>query len=196
MIGYLKGNIIDEKNNVVIIETNGVGYEVTCSQSVYQKLLSEKYGAAYIYTAVREDGIFLYGFISLEEKEMFLKLISVSGVGPKMGITVLSSMSLSTLALCIAKGDVKTLSGVKGLGKKTAERIILELKEKMEGVDAETGEIIAPEEVLGDNENDAIVALSTLGFTRGESVTAVKKAKAQGLKTVEQILAFALKNIK
>jgi Holliday junction DNA helicase RuvA len=180
----------------VIIEANGVGYEVTCSQSVYQKLLSEKYGSAYIYTAVREDGIFLYGFISLEEKEMFLKLISVSGVGPKMGITVLSSMSLSTLALCIAKGDVKTLSGVKGLGKKTAERIILELKEKMESVDAETGEIFAPTETLGDNENDAITALATLGFTRGESVTAVKKAKAQGLKTVEQILAFALKNIK
>ena len=196
MIGYLKGNVIDEKNNVVIIEANGVGYEVTCSQSVYQKLLSEKYGFAYIYTAVREDGIFLYGFISLEEKEMFLKLISVSGVGPKMGITVLSSMSLSTLALCIAKGDVKTLSGVKGLGKKTAERIILELKEKMESVDAETGEIFAPTETLGDNENDAITALATLGFTRGESVTAVKKAKAQGLKTVEQILAFALKNIK
>jgi Holliday junction DNA helicase RuvA len=196
MIGYLKGNVIDEKNNVVIIEANGVGYEVTCSQSVYQKLLSEKYGSAYIYTAVREDGIFLYGFISLEEKEMFLKLISVSGVGPKMGITVLSSMSLSTLALCIAKGDVKTLSGVKGLGKKTAERIILELKEKMESVDAETGEIFAPTETLGDNENDAITALATLGFTRGESVTAVKKAKAQGLKTVEQILAFALKNIK
>ena len=196
MIGYLKGNVIDEKNNVVIIEANGVGYEVTCSQSVYQKLLSEKYGFAYIYTAVREDGIFLYGFISLEEKEMFLKLISVSGVGPKMGITVLSSMSLSTLALCIAKGDVKTLSGVKGLGKKTAERIILELKEKMESVDAETGEIFAPTETLGDNENDAITALATLGVTRGESVTAVKKAKAQGLKTVEQILAFALKNIK
>ena len=196
MIGYLKGNVIDEKNNVVIIEANGVGYEVTCSQSVYQKLLSEKYGSAYIYTAVREDGIFLYGFISLEEKEMFLKLISVSGVGPKMGITVLSSMSLSTLALCIAKGDVKTLSGVKGLGKKTAERIILELKEKMESVDAETGEIFAPTETLGDNENDAITALATLGFTRGESVTAVKKAKAQGLKTVEHILAFALKNIK
>jgi Holliday junction DNA helicase RuvA len=196
MIGYLKGNVIDEKNNVVIIEANGVGYEVTCSQSVYQKLLSEKYGSAYIYTAVREDGIFLYGFISLEEKEMFLKLISVSGVGPKMGITVLSSMNLSTLALCIAKGDVKTLSGVKGLGKKTAERIILELKEKMESVDAETGEIFAPTETLGDNENDAITALATLGFTRGESVTAVKKAKAQGLKTVEQILAFALKNIK
>lgn len=196
MIGYLKGNIIDEKNNIVIIEAGGVGYEVTCSQSVYQKLLSDKYGAAYIYTAVREDEISLYGFVSLEEKEMFLKLISVSGVGPKMGIMILSSMSLSTLALCIAKGDAKTLSSVKGLGKKTAERIILELKEKMESVDAETGKIIAPEETLGVNETDAITALTTLGFTRGESVTAVKKAKAQGLKTVEEILAFALKNIK
>lgn len=196
MIGYLKGNIIDEKNNVVIIEAGGVGYEVTCSQTVYQKLLKEKYGSAFIYTAVREDGIYLYGFVSLEEKEMFLKLISVSGVGPKMGITVLSDMSLSTLALCIAKGDVKTLSKVKGLGKKTAERIVLELKDKMGGVDAETGEILAPEESLGENENDAITALTSLGFVRGESMTVVKKAKGQGLKTVEQILAFALKNIK
>ncbi len=196
MIGYLKGNIIDQKDNVVIIETNGVGYEVTCSASVYQKLLNDRYGEAYIYTAVREDGIFLYGFLNLEEKEMFLKLISVSGVGPKMGITVLSSMSLSTLSLCIVKGDVKTLSTVKGLGKKTAERIILELKEKVDGVDGETGEILSSEPQLSDVDNDAVTALISLGFSRGESVTAVKGAKAQGLKTVEQILAYALKNIK
>ncbi len=196
MIGYLKGNIIDQKNNVVIIEAGGVGYEVTCSQSVYQKLLNDRFGEAFIYTAVREDGIFLYGFLNLEEKEMFLKLISVSGVGPKMGITVLSSMNLGTLALCIAKGDVKTLSAVKGLGKKTAERIILELKEKMDTVSAETGEIFVAETALGGEENDAVSALQTLGFTRAESVTAVKGAKAQGLKTVEQILAYALKNIK
>ena len=102
-----------------------------CSAGAAAKLQGAAEGEVYVYTAVREDGIFLYGFATPEEKSMFLKLVSVSGVGPKMGIAVLSGMNLSALALAIATSDVKTLSKIKGLGKKTAERIILELREKI-----------------------------------------------------------------
>ena len=116
MIGYLKGKVISYGDGEVILENNGVGFLVSCSASVYEKLITEGFGEAFIYTAVREDDISLYGFLSLEEKKAFLSLISVSGVGPKMGITILSQMDLKTLTVAIAKGDVKTLSSVKGLG--------------------------------------------------------------------------------
>ena len=89
MIGYIKGNVLSADDGVVLLENNGIGYEITCSAEVYQKLLADKKGEVYTYLAVREDGISLYGFISPEEKNMFLMLISVSGVGPKMCITVL-----------------------------------------------------------------------------------------------------------
>ena len=125
MIGYIKGKVLSYSNGTALIENNGIGYEVTCSASVYSKITSAGQGEVYTYMAVTEDGVFLYGFSSLEEKEMFLKLISVSGVGPKMGITVLSSMNIKDLAIKIATSDVKGLSSVKGLGKKTAERIIV-----------------------------------------------------------------------
>lgn len=198
MIGYIKGNVLTASDGVVLIENNGIGYEVICSAGVYQKLLADKKGEIYTYLSVREDGVSLFGFESLEEKTMFLKLISVSGVGPKMGITVLSGMKLSDLAVKIATSDVKGLSAVKGLGKKTAERIILELREKI-------GEDIAKEGTQTDTEvafvsdadsDDAIIALMSLGFTKAECVSAVKGAKQAGCVGVEKIIAYAIKNIK
>jgi Holliday junction DNA helicase RuvA len=128
---------------------------------------------------------------------MFLKLISVSGVGPKMGITILSNMNISDLAVKIATSDIKGLSSVKGLGKKTAERIIVELREK---VDAESkGETALPKQEtleLSKEEDDAVYGLLSLGFSKAESVEAVKKAKEQGAKTIEQVISFALKFIR
>ena len=106
MIGYLKGNVISYNDGTVILEVNGVGYEVSCSSSVYAKLINDKKGEVFTYMAVREDGVYLYGFLNVEEKNMFLKLISVSGVGPKMGITVLSGLSLSDLVTKIATQDL------------------------------------------------------------------------------------------
>lgn len=197
MIGYIKGNVLNAFDGVVLLENNGIGYEINCSASVYQKLISDKKGEVYTYLAVRDDGVSLYGFESLEEKAMFLKLISVSGVGPKMGITVLSGMKLSDLAIKIATSDVKGLSKVKGLGKKTAERIILELREKI-GQDAtEQGGESAVEEVINDADmDDAIIALMSLGFTKTECVSAVKGAKQAGAVGVEKIIAYAIKNIR
>lgn len=124
MLAYIKGNVLAMTENTVILENNGIGYEIICSSTAAYKLSGAKEGAVFTYLAVRDDGVSLFGFDSLAEKEMFLKLISVSGVGPKMGMTVLSGMSLNDLAFSIASSDVKTLSKIKGLGKKTAERIV------------------------------------------------------------------------
>ncbi len=196
MIGYIKGKVLSFKDGTVLIENNGIGFEVACSASVYNKLVGAKEGEVYVYTAVREDGIFLYGFIDLDEKNMFLKLISVSGVGPKMGITVLSNMNLTDLAVAIATEDVKKLSKVKGLGKKTAERIILELKEQVsaEGIEKSSDEDSST--ILEPVNEDAVVALMSLGFTKTESVNAIKLATSKGAKEVEEIIRIALKFIR
>lgn len=199
MIGYIKGKVLSKSDGTVLLENNGIGYEVICSSSVYAKLVQNGSGEVFTYMAVREDGVFLYGFLNIEEKNMFLKLISVSGVGPKMGITVLSNMDLPSLSLAIAAQDVKTLSKIKGLGKKTAERIILELREKITETDAETGEILSSDrtDAAFEKENeDAIIALMGLGFNRGECIKAVKDAKASGAKTIEELMSYALRHIK
>ena len=193
MIGYLKGNLISAEDGVVLLDVNGVGYEVNCSGAAYRDLVSNRGGEVFTYTAVKEDGISLYGFCSQEEKSLFLQLISVSGVGPKMGITVLSAMPAPDLTLKIATGDVKGLSAVKGLGKKTAERIVLELRDKIGAIDiGVSAETITVEE----DSDDAVVALMGLGFTRTESVSAVRKAKAAGAENLQQTISFALKSMR
>ena len=201
MLGYIKGKILHNSNGSLLIENNGIGYEIACSSAVLRKYASQPQAEVYTYLAVREDGISLYGFISIEEKEMFLKLISVSGVGPKMGITILSNMELGELALKIATSDVKGLSTIKGLGKKTAERIIVELREKFSAIDMETGEIsVATKKKEKDNteeENkDAVIALMSLGLTKAESINGIKLAKENGITELSEIIRFALKNIR
>ncbi|MCD7729262.1 MAG: Holliday junction branch migration protein RuvA [Clostridia bacterium] len=195
MIGYLKGNIMSVSADSALIETGGVGYEVLCSASALHSLSGKKQGEVYTYLQVREDGVSLFGFSSPEEKNMFLKLITVSGVGPKLGIAVLAGMDSSSLAAAIASSDVKRLSSVKGLGKKTAERIILELREKVTADVSANGGDIPVSMPMEEGDEDAVVALMTLGFTRAESSRAVEKAKAGGAQTLEDIIRSALKNM-
>jgi len=146
---------------------------------------------------VKEDGVALFGFSSVAEKQMFLKLTSVSGVGPKMGIGILSQMDSNALATAIATSDVKRLSAVKGLGKKTAERIILELRESVQAIskaEIKAGEV--PKTIhISAGDEDAIVALMTLGFNRSESIKAVNRAKEAGATTVEDIIMLALRGM-
>lgn len=198
MIGYLKGKVIFTNAEYALIDVNGVGYEVYCSAAAFSKLAEGKTGEVYTFMNVSEvSGIALYGFVNREEKEMFLKLVSVSGVGPKMGLAVLSSMDMGAIAAAIATGDVKRLSSVKGLGKKTAERIILELREKVafNAVNESSGGDIPQITVAEDGDEDAAVALMTLGFTRAESIKAIARAKSGGAKTVEEIIMVALKGM-
>ena len=193
MIGYIKGNVLNIKDGVALIENNGIGYEITCSKSALANFTDK--GEVYTYLAVKEDGVSLYGFSCIEEKQMFLKLISVSGVGPKMGITVLSGMNLNDLAVKIATNDVKGLSTIKGLGKKTAERIILELREKVSAEISAVSEEKEQENTKPVNE-DAVFALMSLGFTKKECEGAVKEAEDNGITEISAIVTYALKHIR
>lgn len=198
MLGYIKGKVLHSSDGTVLLENNGIGYEVLCSGAAYAKLISDGQGEVYTYLQVREDGVSLFGFVSLEEKNMFLKLISVSGVGPKMGITILSSMNINDIAVAIANSDVKKLTAAKGLGKKTAERIILELREKVSAESLPEKGAAAPEqpaEKISDKEEDAVVGLMSLGYTRVESVRAVKRAEEAGAESMEEIIMTALRTM-
>ncbi len=196
MIGYLDGELLNLQGNVALILNGGIGYEVTCSSSAVQSLTANGGGAIYTYLAVKEDGISLYGFSDLEEKELFLKLITVSGVGAKSGISILSEMDLNSLITAIATGDVKTISSIKGIGKKTAERIILELSDKVLGEGQTILNTTKTVSKTTEAEEEAISALVSLGFSKNESAKAVAEAKEKGADTLEKLMAYALKNIK
>lgn len=185
-----------------ILDVNGVGYEVYCSGGAFRTLTVGAVGELYTYLQVKEDGITLFGFDSPKEKELFLKLISVSGVGPKLGISILATLSADDFAMAIATADVKRLSAVKGLGKKTAEKIVLELHGKISALEvlgASEDELTpsptaktAANAKLSAQDEEAVSALMGLGFTRAESVNAVKKAHELGAKTVDEIILKAL----
>ena len=198
MIGYVKGKVIYSGSGTVILETaGGTGYEITCSSGAYAKLVNDGEGAVYTYLAVRENEVNLYGFSSIDETRMFLKRRTVSGVGPKMGIAILSAMPLNDLAFIIASQDAKGLSAVKGVGKKTAERIILELRENISALDLPSG---TKKPVKTESEppvyGDAVIALMSLGFNRSVAELAVKGAMNSGADTIESIITVALQNIK
>ena len=185
MIAYLRGRVLATTAETVIVDVNGVGYEVYCSGSAFGKIGNGDVAELYTYLQVKEDGVTLFGFSSPKEKELFLKLISVSGVGPKMGIGVLTAMNADDFAAAVATADVKRLSTVKGLGKKTAEKIVLELHGKISAAEiAENGRLSPADE-------DAVSALTGLGFNRSDSVRAVKKAHEAGAKTTEEVIMKA-----
>ena len=195
MIGYVYGKVMYNNGNLLLVENGGIGYEITCSSAAFCRMMEKREGGIYTYTQVKEDGIALFGFDTIEEKKMFLKLISVSGVGAKMGVTVLGSMNLKDLALAIATSDVKSLSRVKGLGKKTAERIIVELREKVSAEDTEPLPAGVAPAASGSDAENAVTALMSLGYNRVTSVKAVNAALAAGASTVEEIIAAALRSL-
>ncbi|MCM1546298.1 MAG: Holliday junction branch migration protein RuvA [Clostridiales bacterium] len=197
MIGYLKGKVINIGVDSAIIVVSGVGYEVYCSGSAFSKMTEGGECEVYTYLQVSEaNGVQLYGFSSLQEKAMFLKLISVSGVGPKVGIAILSQMSVNDVAVAVATNDIKALSRVKGMGKKTAEKIIVELRDRVAApIGGGGGADASPVVNVTSGDEDAVVALISLGFTRAESERAVAKAKAGGAKSVEDIIMVALKGM-
>lgn len=198
MLSFIKGEAVDFGENTVVIDNGGIGYELTVSSVTVEKI---KNGSRFVclqcYMAVREDGISLYGFLTKEEKNMFLKLITISGVGPKAAIGILSGMEVYDLMRVIMASDIKALSRLKGVGKKTAERIVLELRGE---IDAESREIMESAKSAGDEEAldadsaDAISALRSLGFTQSEATEAVKKAKPFA-KTAEELVAKALRSL-
>lgn len=190
MFSYIKGVVTEVREANLVLENNGIGYDFAVSSSTLSRLGSVgKEVTIHTYLQVNDDGLFLYGFYSREEKAMFLKLITISGVGPKLAIAVLSGIELDKLGMAIVAEDAKALSSIKGVGKKTAERIILELKEKVEITEFSKSADTNSAEV-----SDAILALVSLGFNRADAVKAVTKASEKYTKT-EDIIQFALKSM-
>ncbi len=199
MIAYVRGRVLTVTAETLIIDVNGLGYEIFCSGAAMRKAIVGEQIELHTHLQVKEDGITLFGFDSAKEKEIFLKLITVSGVGPKLGIAVLSSLSADDLAQAVFTADVKRLSTVKGLGKKTAEKIVLELHGKISAAEimgasgeTPTAALASAPAKLSAIDEDAVAALMGLGFTRNESVQAVKKAKDSGAVAVEEIIMRAL----
>ena len=199
MIAYLKGKVLTITSETAIVEVGGVGYELYCSGGAFRKITVGETVELYTYLQVKEDGITLFGFGAPKEKELFLKVISVSGVGPKMGIAILTGLSADEFTRAVATADVKRLSAVKGLGKKTAEKIVLELHGKISaaevmsaGADPITAAAERSERSLSSQDEEAVSALMGLGFTKNESVNAVKRAHEQGATTTEEIIRKAL----
>ena len=158
MIGYLTGKIISVKPTQVLIDVNGVGYTVSISINTFEKISGKETASLHIYTNVKEDSISLFGFFKEAEKDMFEILISVSGVGPKSALGLLSGISVENLKHAIIEENVSRLVAVPGIGRKTAERLILELKSKVGEI--EEGEVAAHPSI----KNEAISALTTLGY--------------------------------
>jgi Holliday junction DNA helicase RuvA len=180
MIALLRGVLLEKHPNQAIVETAGVGYDVTIPVSTFTKLpdLNAEVRLK-IYTHVREDVLALYGFLTQDEKALFEKLISVSGIGPTLAVKILSGLAAPELILCIRRGEVEKLVKLPGVGKKTAERMVLELRDKLPAV---TGEEPAqpPAEALSPVDQDVLSALLNLGCARPHAEAAVRKAKAAG----------------
>lgn len=185
MFDYISGKVATVGENRVVIDCGGVGFLLNASSYTCADCSRKSEVKLPVYLAVREDALELYGFCGESERELFLHLISVSGVGPKLAITVLSGMTAERLALAVVGGDVAALCALKGVGKKTAERIVLELKGKIAcDADISVGGGAMPDE-------NAVLALVSLGYQRQEAESAVKKAARPDM-TTEQIVFAVL----
>jgi Holliday junction DNA helicase RuvA len=198
MIAYISGKLLEKEANTVIVDVQGVGYEVAIPLSTFYELgeLGEDVSLR-IYTHVREDTLQLFGFKTLRERELFLHLISVSGIGPKSAITALSGMSADEIIGAIRSNNLARLNSIPGVGKKTAERLVIELRDKIaklaglaseemkaEGIPASSGD---------DVYDDAISALINLGYQRASAEKALKQAMQEGTEmSVQKLLRRSL----
>lgn len=194
MIEYLIGTIADITENFVIIESGGIGYGITVSATTLSHIKNGEKAKIYTYLSIKEDGVSLFGFYSKQEKDIFLHLIAVSGIGPKMAISILSGINVDEFIAVVASGDHMRLCSIKGVGKKTAERIVLELKDKLKkdyskNVDVE----FVP---FSSYAEEAILALMSMGFSRQEATLAVSKVQCGSEMSTEQIVLAALKGAK
>jgi len=180
MIAHLRGTLLEKHPNLVIVDTGGVGYEVTIPVSAYSSL--PETGAEvqlHIHTHVREDALLLFGFVSAADKLLFEKLITVSGIGPKLAVTALGGLTAPDLAQAIREGSVEHLVRIPGVGKKTAERMVLELRDKLDLLPGIARAAAASaKNAFNTTEEDVISALANFGVSRPAAEAAVIKAKS------------------
>ena len=197
MIVYVRGILTEKDPTRVVIEAAGVGYELLIPLSTYERLPREGAEVKLLaYHSVREDDEILFGFSSPQERELFSKLTGVSGVGPKIALAILSGGSVGELSLAIAGGNAKRIASVKGVGKKTAEKRCIELKDKVNAVEALAGTDRKGSAGAAPMLRDAILALSALGFSEENANKMVSGAVAKNpeVKDVETIIRIALSN--
>lgn len=190
MITHLNGKLVEKNPTSLVIECNGVGYEVKISLTTFSQLSESESIKIFTQFIVREDAQLLYGFASKEERDVFNHLISVSGIGPNTAMIMLSSLSPEEIAHAIQVEDVKTIQGVKGIGIKTAQRVIIDLKDKMLKMSFSTENIFV---LNNTNRFDALTALVSLGFDKKSVEKALDKVATIGDETVEQLIKDALK---
>ncbi len=194
MYAYLQGKYTYKSPAQVHVDVNGIGFEVNISLNTYSDIQTLNEGRLYTYLQVKEDAHILYGFSQKEEKEIFLLLISVSGVGASTARMMLSSVKPDEISKAIVQGNVKILEGVKGIGKKTAERLVLELKDKI-GKHIATGE--TPNLKINGIEQDALHALTALGISKIQAEQSIQKImRAEpGVNNLEELIKKSLKAI-
>ena len=188
MISWIKGKIIHINDKYLILSSNNVGYKVFISEKTYFKIKDKEETELYTHTHVREDMLDLYGFGTLDEMNFFEAVLSVSGIGPKVGLAILAQGPVSEIKRAIASGDILFFNAVSGIGKKKAERFIMELKDKIE--------VILPEKEsvnLKDSE-EVVEALKQLGYSNKEAIEIVRQTP-DNLKRAEDKITWALKNI-
>ena len=193
MFAYIQGSLEVKSINYVVVENNGIGYKIYMSSKSIGTIgnIGEQV-KVHIHYHVREDDISLYGFNSEEELRMFEILINVSGVGVKSALTMLSDITPSSFALAVINDDVTRLTKVPGVGKKTAQRLILELKDKLKSEDIASEEIEVEEKKNNNINNDVVVALQVLGYSKKEAETVLEKIDTNGL-SIEETIKQALK---
>lgn len=195
MYNYLNGNIADIQGSNVVVDVGGVGYELSVSNYTLAECKLGQKQKLFTYLQVKEDGVALYGFATVEEKNMFLRLISVSGVGCKVALAILSGMDSNSLALAIFNGDTRLLTKIKGLGKKTAERLVLELKEKVV-VDATAVDLPIMNSLdvpLTKEMQNAIAVLCSLGKSQSDAEKLIDAASKLGATTTEELINMAFR---
>ena len=202
MISYIRGTLEEKNEDSAVVEAHGVGYQIFVPVPVLSELppLGESV-KIYTYFSVREDGMSLFGFLSRQDLAMFKQLIGVNGIGPKSALGILSALRPDVLRMAVASGDAKTISRAPGVGPKTAQRIILDLKDKIRPEDVLAGgleeSLAVPEEISGVGQagKEAVEALTALGYSAAEAAGAVKKVKITEEMTAEDVLKGALRHL-
>lgn len=199
MIAFIKGKVADITEDAVILENGGIGYRIFTPSTVQAQISMGNEVKLYTYLNVREDAMLLYGFLTKDDLKVFRLLIAVNGIGPKAGLSVLSVMSGNDLRYAVMSGDSKSISKAPGVGAKTAQKVILELKDKLKLEDildaSETAEISGISGGQTDIMKEAALALAALGYSQTEAMKAVRKCEITDETTVEDLLKLALKKM-
>lgn len=193
MINFIEGKLVEKSPTQIVIDCNGIGYEINISLYTYAKLSDKETIKIHTYLQVREDAQILYGFMDKTEREVFTKLISVSGIGASTARMMFSSLSPQEVVDAISKADVDTIKSVKGIGLKTAQRVIVDLKDKITKID-QSSEVLHFQN--NTNKEEALSALVTLGYSKKQAENSVQKVlKDNPEATIEYIIKTALKNL-